>query len=335
MRRILIIQTAFAGDLILTTPLLAETARCFPDAAIDVLCIPATAPLLQHHPGIRNLIVYDKRRRSPRLMTMMRTLRGEGYDLCLSPHRSLRTALLSWATGAGIRVAFDRAAGSRLYTHRVPYDSAAHEVVRNLRLLEAAGCHPIYETKPALYPSEPDYAAASEVIRTLDGRRYTCIAPGSVWATKRWTEEGFAETARVLADSTGIVLIGGPEDRERCERIEALAGVPAVNAAGMLSLNASAALIDGASLLISNDSAPVHMASAVGTPVVEIFGATVPEFGFTPIGVAHRIVQREGLSCKPCAIHGGDACPIHTFECMRRLSARDVIAAATDLLLAT
>lgn len=332
MRKVLVIQTAFAGDLILTTPLLAETARCFPEAEIDVLCIPATTPLLENHPAVRKLIVYDKHRRSPSMTALMARLRKESYDLCLSPHRSMRSAMVARATGAGIRVSFDRATGSWLYTHHIPYDPGAHEVVRNLQLLEAVECHPLYETTPALHPSEQDYAAARELLGERSGRRYVCIAPGSVWATKRWLEEGFAETAKSLAGSSEIVFVGGAEDRERCARIMEMAGVSSVNAAGQLSLNASAALIEGASLLISNDSAPVHMASAMGTPVVEIFGATVPEFGFTPYGVPYRVVQREGLSCKPCAIHGGNSCPVKTFECMRQLSPFDVITAANELL---
>jgi len=332
MRDILIIQTAFAGDLILTTPLVTETARCFPDAGIDVLCIPTTASLMDGLPAVRRTIMYDKRGRDPGLPALMRTLRNGHYDLCLSPHRSLRSAILARSTRAPVRVAFDRATGSALYTHRVPYDPAAHEVVRNLRLLEAVGFEPEYEATPSLHPAEQDYAAAVDVLGERGGRQYLCIAPGSVWATKRWTEEGFAETAKVLADRWDIVFVGGPEDSERCARIAAIAGVPAVNTAGKLSLTASAALIGGASLLISNDSAPVHMASAMGTPVVEIFGATVPEFGFTPYGIPYRIVQREGLSCKPCAIHGGNACPIQTFECMRDLSPTAVITAARELL---
>jgi heptosyltransferase-2 len=129
-----------------------------------------------------------------------------------------------------------------------------------------------------------------------------------------------------------VVLIGGAQDVELCDRIANLAAsLNVVSLAGRLSFLSSAALIDRASVLVSNDSAPVHIASAMGTPVVEIFGATSPDFGFTPYGVAHRIVQREDLDCKPCAIHGGDHCPVKTFDCMEGLSAHTVIEAVHAL----
>jgi heptosyltransferase-2 len=156
-----------------------------------------------------------------------------------------------------------------------------------------------------------------------------------VWATKRWTEEGFAELGRAFAEGFRIVLVGGPDDAALCERIAAALPTGAVNAAGALSFLASAALIWKARVLVSNDSAPVHVASAMGTPVVEIFGATAPAFGFTPYEVPHRIVERSDLACKPCAIHGGAHCPIKTFDCMRGLSADNVIQAVRALLAET
>ncbi|MDT8324553.1 MAG: glycosyltransferase family 9 protein [Bacteroidota bacterium] len=332
---ILIIQTAFAGDLILTTPLVAATAERFPDAAIDVLCIPGTAGLLNGNPHVRDVITYDKRKRDPGLPAMMRRLARTGYDLCLSPHRSFRSALLARATGAPRRVAFDRTAAAWLYTHIVPYDTGAHEVDRNCSLLSALGILSSPCGRPALYPSRGDRAAADAVLGRRDDRPLLCLAPGSVWATKRWTEEGFTALGRAFADRFRIVLVGGPGDAALCTRIADTLPEGTVDTAGRLSFLASAALIGSARVLVSNDSAPVHIASAMGTPVVEIFGATVPGFGFTPRGVAHRLVQRDDLSCKPCAIHGGAQCPIKTFECMRGLAPDMVIRAVRDVLAET
>ncbi|MBN1448898.1 MAG: glycosyltransferase family 9 protein [Bacteroidetes bacterium] len=332
MRKILIIQTAFAGDMILTTPLLTEAARCHPGAEIDVLCIPATVGLLENHPAVSHCIIYDKREGKPSLTALMRLLHRASYDLCISPHRSLRSALLAWSTRAPRRVTFDRSTGAELYTHRIRYDPHVHEVTRNLQLLAAAGCSPREFVAPSLHPDVEDCSAVDAILAAAAGRPYVCLAPGSVWATKRWIEEGFAAVARALSTTHVVVFIGGQGDRDLCTRIEGIAGIEAINTAGTLSLLASAACIGGAALLVSNDSAPVHMASAMGTPVVEIFGATVPEFGFTPYGVKHRIVQREGLACKPCTIHGGQTCPIATFACMRDLPASDVLAAAHELL---
>jgi heptosyltransferase-2 len=159
------------------------------------------------------------------------------------------------------------------------------------------------------------------------------VAPGSVWATKRWTPGGFTDLVREIATTHDVVLIGGGGDRELCAGIATRAGAAGVaNTAGELPFLASAALLGHAAALVSNDSAPVHLASAMGTPVVEIYGATGPQFGFTPWQVPHRIVQLEGLPCKPCRIHGSDACPIGTFECMEQLPARRVLEALQALL---
>lgn len=357
---ILVIQTAFAGDLVLTTPLIEETALLHPGAPIDVLCIPSTATLLTGNPFIRRCIVYDKRRRSPSLPALMRQVAREKYGLCLCPHRSLRSALLARATGAAQRIAFDRSAGRLLFTETVAYQQSWHEVDRNRALLTGGRLPQPVLRSPRLYPSPEDHTAVEQLLADTESRPYLCIAPGSVWATKRWTEEGFAAVIRYFRDSHRIILLGGPEDRPLCERIIQLASaVPAsalsvesevpptvqevlraetpskrsiINAAGMLGFLASAALIEGAAVLVSNDSAPVHLASAMGTPVVEIYGATAASYGFSPYGVPHRLVQREDLDCRPCAIHGGNACPIGTFECMRGLAAGEVIRAAEELI---
>lgn len=352
---ILVIQTAFAGDLVLTTPLIEETALLYPGAPIDVLCIPSTAALMSGNPMIRRCIAYDKRRRSPSLPALMRQLAREKYGLCLCPHRSLRSALLARATGAARRVAFDRSAGRLLFTETVVYRQSWHEVDRNRALLTGGRAPQPLQRRPHLYPSSEDRRAAEQLLVGGGARPYLCIAPGSVWATKRWTEEGFAAVARHFRHSHRIILIGGAEDRPLCEKIMELAAaapdeaaVPSVvqgaseveapsdgdiiNAAGMLGFLASAALIEGAAVLISNDSAPVHLASAMGTPVVEIYGATDASYGFSPYGVPHRLVQREDLDCRPCAIHGGNACPIGTFVCMRGLLADQVIRAAAELI---
>lgn len=345
---ILIIQTAFAGDLILTTPLIEDAARMYPDAAIDVLCIPSTAALLAGHPAVRRCVVYDKRNGDPKLPVLMRALARARYTLCLCPHRSFRSAVLACATRAPRRIAFDRSAAPWLFTETVPYVASRHEVDRNRSLL-TGGRAPVPELRPRLFPAAQDQEAVTALCqRHAPGGDYICVAPGSVWATKRWTEEGFARLVRHFASTHTVFLVGGAEDRALCARIAARAsaeesslispetapGHPPriVNLAGELGFLAAAALIERAGVLVSNDSAPVHLASAMGTPVVEIYGATVPAYGFSPYGVAHRIMQREDLDCRPCAIHGGTECPIRTFACMRGLEAVRVIEAAEELM---
>lgn len=334
MSAFLVIQTAFAGDLILALPIAQELRRLAPGSRIDLLCIPETIALLRGHPAIDEAIAYDKRGGSDSLFAIARRLRARRYDGVISPHRSLRSALLAFATGAPTRISFDRSTGAALYTHRVRYRGDEHEVTRNLDLLAPLFDDVNPQHGPRLYPSESDRKAARAILERFEtDRPHLCVAPGSVWATKRYTVNGYRHVVTALSDEYNVLLTGGKDDREICEQIAG--AVPAgrvVSAAGVLSYLASAAAIESARVLISNDSAPVHIASAMGTPVAEIFGATIPAFGFTPFGVPHRIVQREGLACRPCNIHGGHSCPIKTFACMEELEPGVVLDAVIGLL---
>lgn len=341
MNKILVIQTAFAGDLILTLPLIQSAHALLAPCAVDVLCIPATADLLRFHPAVAEILPYEKRndRSGALLLTRWRNkLRAAKYDIVLSPHRSLRSALLACFTRAPRRVSFTLSSGAaRCYTDLVPYRPELHEVDRVCSLLRPLIDSPPAELQPWLYPGEGEEKRIDSFLRHegID-RPFLGVAPGSVWATKRWVPEGYASLIRALAEEGfGVVLVGGESDRGLCARIRAAAGEEMCrSAAGELTLLETAELLRRARLLIGNDSAPVHIASAVGTPVVDIYGATSPSFGFTPRGVPHRIVQHAGLPCHPCAIHGGDRCPNkrYDFACMRRISWREVHAAARELL---
>jgi len=332
--RILIIQTAFAGDVILTLPLIQETRRFFPHATIDVLCIPGTAELVQHHPAVHRAIVYDKKHTTPSLPALGRRLRHEGYDICLVPHRSFRSAFLAYCTGAKLRISFDRSAGGWFYTVRTAYRKECHEIRRNLSLLEQLVKGVNRDTRPMLPISHDDVCIVENMVHEYAlAMPFLCVAPGSVWATKRWLPESFAEFIADLAKDYGVALLGGKDDAPLCADITRMAGTEkCVDLSGRLSFLQSAELLRRAVVLVSNDSAPVHLASAVGTPVVEIFGATVPAFGFTPFLVPYDIVEEEGLACRPCGLHGGDQCPIRTFDCMNNITATQVIAAVRGLL---
>ncbi len=331
--RILVIQTAFAGDLILATPMIEELARSRPDAEIDVLCIPSTAGLLANNPHIRTLIVYQKRAGVRETRRVLREIRRNWYTHCIVPHRSFRSAMLARRSGARVRITFDASTASFLSTVQVPYQPGSHEAERNLSLLTALEIQYNPRAQARLYPSSSDYEMVRTLLASHQAESYACIAPGSVWATKRWTEEGFTETARALASGMHVFLTGGAGDADLCSRIEAAVGTPRViSVAGRMSWLETAALIGGSRVVISNDSAPVHVAAAMQTPVVEIYGATTPDFGFSPWQTPHRIVQRMGLSCRPCGIHGGNTCPIRTFVCMNELPASEVIEAARELI---
>ena len=163
---------------------------------------------------------------------------------------------------------------------------------------------------------------------------YLTVAPGSVWNTKRWPWERYAESVRLL-EHRGVpaVLVGGADDEDLCRRVLQQAGTKrSANAAGRLTVMQSAVLIGCSSALLTNDSAPLHLGSAMSTPVIAIFGATSPSFGFGPTGPRDRVIETSGLSCRPCTNHGGSVCPIGTFDCMLRIDAEMVVTTVLDVL---
>lgn len=337
--RILVLQTAFLGDVILTLPLVQVLKEFFAFSSVDVVVIPRAANILSGHPDIRRIIEFDKRGRDAGIGGLWRLamkLRRERYSLALVPHRSLRSALLVLLAGVPIRLGFTKSAGRFLFTKRVAYENGVHEIDRNLSLLKGIGIGTYAFRRPALYPSAEDSDAVSTYLaQSFSGKLppLIAIAPGTVWNTKRWFKERFAElAARFVADGFGVVLIGGGDDQELCGEIAAAGGTGVVNSAGRLSMLQSAELIRHSRLLVCNDSAPLHLATAVGTPILAIFGATVPDFGFGPVGERDVVVETRGLSCRPCSIHGGDRCPIKTFDCMDRITTERVYQKAQALL---
>lgn len=323
IRRILIIQTAFIGDVVLVTPLIRAAKNAFPQAKVDAMVIPAAADLLQTNPYLERIVVYDKRGREAGLAglwRMARKMRLEKYDMVLVPHRSLRSAVVARATGAKWRVGLHNSAGAFLLTHKIPYMQSTHEVDRNLSLIEALGIS-ITDRRPEIFSDAEDVARIDSL---LEGHRISradliAVAPGSVWATKRWPAEYFKSlVSRLVEEGRSVCLIGGEADGDLCQVIAAGLGERVLNLCGQLSLRCSAELIRQCRVLVSNDSAPQHLASAVGTPVVAIFGSTVPAFGFYPYGPNNTVVEHE-LACRPCGIHGKNRCPIGTLDCMRSI----------------
>jgi len=326
-RNILVIQTAFIGDVVLVEPLLAQARASFPDAAIDVLVIPAAAPLLQGNPNLRRVIVFDKRGRDAGvagLWKLASRLRAARYDLALVPHRSLRSAVLAFLARIPVRIGFANSAGRWLFTRQVPYPQT-HEVLRNLALLRPLGIDADYRD-PKIYPTEAEQRKVAQVLAGCRELKIA-LAPGSVWATKRWPQERFIELGRRLVQELGasVLVIGGAKDAELAAEVCASIGDGCCNLAGTLSLRESVAALAQCRVLVSNDSAPTHLGVAAGCRVLTIFGSTVPRFGFYPFGEQHRVVQIDrALSCRPCGIHGKTRCHTGTFECMREISVERV-----------
>ena len=322
----LVIQTAFLGDVVLTTPLLSVLAERY--GPVDVVTTPAAAILLEGHPAVAEVVRYDKRGADAgvaALWKLGRRLRERRYARAYLPHRSLRSTALALIAGARERTGFADGAGAVTYTTRVPRPRTGHEADR---LLALAGV-PI-EQAPAvsLGLSAEDRQAAESWMRARGiAPGFVALAPGSIWGTKRWPH--YPELAAAL--DAPIVVVGGPEDAVLAAQVVAAAPGRAWSAAGELGLRAAAALLERAALLVTNDSAPLHLATAAGTPVVAIFGPTVPEFGFGPRGLRDAVVQLTGLPCRPCSSHGPRVCPLGHHRCMAELSVERVVAAVSGI----
>ncbi len=337
----LVIQTSFLGDTVLTTPLLAELARRGP---VDVVATRASAPLLAHDRDVRRVIVFDKSGADRGAAGVVRTAsrirawwreRGDDprHTHAYLAQGSLRSAALAVLARVPVRTGFDDASGRLLYTERIPRRASEHHAARLLSLAGARppSPHDSASIVPHLYPGDDDRRAVDALLgeRPSD-RAVIALAPGSIWGTKRWPY--YRELTERLAPRFRIAIIGGPDDADLARAISDVAGTDAINATGRLSLLASAELIRRATLLVTNDSLPQHLASAVGTPTITIFGPTVPEFGFGPLAEHSMTLGVETLPCRPCHHHGPPVCPLGHWRCMKDLDV-DRVDAAVALII--
>ena len=328
--KIVVWQTAFLGDLILTTPLLASLKQLYPQASLSIVAKPFAKDVLKHNPNVDDLIIFDKKKQST--LSLIKHLKEKHFDLAISPHRSHRASYSLFLARIPERIGFDKAGFSFLYTKKAKHTfDGTHEIDRNFRLLKLL---PEFDEKklikyPQLFLTEEE----DSFIKTLGlkEKKYIVIAPGSKWGTKRWTKEGFAKVIDSLSRNNTVVLIGGNEDKEFTDEILALTKANPVNLVGKTSLRESFSVIKNAKALISNDSAPVHMAVSFNVPVVDIYGPTTTDLGFYPYrnGV---VVEVKGLDCRPCGLHGHKTCPKKTHECMKLISPDMVLNSLNKIL---
>jgi heptosyltransferase-2 len=331
----LVIQTSFLGDVILTTPLIAELAR---RGTVDVLATPVGATALANNPHIRTIIPYDKRSTYGSALGLWETIREirsrRPYDAAYLAQGSFRSGLLAIMTGAKERIGFASSTGRVLYTKQVPYRPHRHHAERlwSLAMSDCADPPSRDQVRPRLYPSDEERRKIDLLLRgsgSMD-EPFVALAPGSAWGTKRWPY--YPDLARKLSKDSRVAVVGSDTDSDLAAQI--IAAVPpgcAINGLGLPLLD-SAVLFGRARAIVTNDSAPQHLASAMGTPTLTIFGPTVPEFGFGPLAERHVVAGREGLSCRPCHRHGPQRCPLGHWRCMRELTPESIASLLTEVL---
>lgn len=322
-QKILIIQTAFIGDVILATGLIEKLKQHFQDAEIDMLVRKGNESLLLNHPHLKQVIVWDKKAGKWRnLMRILGQIRQKKYDIVINTHRFANSGLLTGLSGSKNRIGFNKNPLSFLFTKKVEHIiGSGHEIERNHLLVKdlLPNGDPV-AGKPRLYPSDADRQKVKPWKETGD---YITISPASVWFTKQFPVEKWVVFLEKLPATSRVYILGGPGDKELGDTIIAkiVSNKSRIeNLCGQLSFLQSAALMEAARMNYVNDSAPLHMGSAMNAPVAAIFCSTVPEFGFTPLSDRSVIIQiDEKLNCRPCGLHGKRACPQGHFDCAMKI----------------
>jgi heptosyltransferase-2 len=346
-QKILIIRLSAIGDILLATPLLRALRTQFPEARLDFVVKAEFADVLRYHPAIATLYELNTKNGLPELQTLGRRLREMRYEVIFDIHKNFRSRYLAYA-----------AKPQKLFQYRKHIFRRWLLVHTKINLMRRVP--PIYQRYlaaamplgiPPLPPlaggrwlelfwreqeeREADFAILREARLPLIG-----LAPGAGYFTKRWPAEYFGQlAANLIRRNRQVVILGGAQEIALAQQIEktveSMTGrrEKIINLTGALSLLGSAAVIKRCQLLVANDSGLMHVAEAVGTPLLAIFGSTTAELGFSPQSPSSRVIENVGLSCRPCSHLGYAQCPRGHFRCMREILPDKVWAAAQEMLL--
>ncbi len=324
--KVLVIQTAFIGDAILGTAILEKIHSDNPSNQIDYLVRDGNQSLFTHHPYLNEVLVWNKKdSKYSELFRILKAIRTRKYDAVYNIQRYAASGFLTAFSGAKFKVSYKSNPLSFLFSKAVEHRfgvgfETVHEVDRVLDLLHQT----TVRIKPKIYPSVADEKAVSQY-KFAD---YITIAPASAWYTKQFPTYKWIELINKIPDHLSVVLIGATSDKGITYEIKAKVSRDLVDLAGELPLLQTAALMKNAEMNYANDSAPVHLASAVNAPICEVFCSTVPEFGFTPLSERSVVVETEKkLECRPCGMHGRSDCPKGHFECATTIDAIQLVAA--------
>lgn len=331
MQRILVIQTAFIGDVVLATGLLEKLHQHYPDAALDIVVRKGNESLFDEHPFLHEVLIWNKKSAKYRhLFQLWRIIRKKKYDMVINVQRYFATGLLTAFSGAARKIGFDKNPFRFFFTDIISHHfsgegDAIHEIQRNHALIRSFTDE--HAASPVLYPT----AKAFEKISTYQQRHYICIAPASVWFTKQYPADQWVDLIRQLPDNYTIYLLGAPGDKNLCDQIRIESGDKSIDLSGQLSFLESAALMKNAVMNYVNDSAPMHFASAMNAPVTAVYCSTIPGFGYGPLSDNSYVIQStEHLTCRPCGLHGHRSCPEKHFKCARTIQAEQLLNSLTS-----
>ncbi len=337
MERILVIQTAFIGDAVLTLPMIQKLKEKYPQGKIDVLSIPAAGEIFSASPFIQNVILIDKKGKHKSffsLLKFIKEIKRNNYNIVYSPHRSFRSSFIVMKLGVKETYGFNNSSFKHVYKYLVDYKSSRHEVQRNLDLINYKYNEDDWRITPVVNITSLQKEKINRFIATNNiNKKIAAAAPGSVWNTKKYPSEYFEKIIKYFLDNNFyILLIGSEKEKQLCEEIKNNFSAGVFNTAGMFSITESIELLKRTEILISNDSAPAHLGICADIPVITIYCSTVPEFGFFPFNKKSSYVSLQGLFCKPCGIHGFDECPVKNFACGKNLKPETVLMRIRDII---
>lgn len=308
--KFLIIQTAFIGDVVLATALVEKIHSYYPTSSIHFLVKMGNEEVLKNNPHIQKVWIWNKSEsKIKNLFSLIGSLGKERYDYVINCHRFFSSGLISTFSGAKHRIGFDKNPLSMFYSHKVKHTfDGIHEIQRNQNLI--AHLTDSKPAKPRIYPDEMS-------LLSFGNQPYITISPASVWHTKQLPSEKWIAFMNAVPPQYAIVVLGGAADKHLCEILKkSVQNTHRVCLlAGRLSLLQSASIMEQALMNYVNDSAPMHLASAVNAPTCVVYCSTVPSFGFGPLSDEAHIVEVTGLECRPCGIHGHNQCPQTHFKC--------------------
>ena len=344
IQRILLIRLSSMGDVVLTTPLIRLLRNTCPQAQIDFLVKSEYQDTLKEHPEIHNLLTWNTHKQS--LIQLGQTLRANPYDMVLNLHHHWQSFFFLKMAKARYKLKYTPPTfktflrtrlGWRVFQKITPIPELYAAPLRDLGLTS-----PLPPLEMHLDPKTSKSALAL-VKETLSEKfpqfhsklpPLLAISPGARWATKRWSVKGFAHVAEEVAEKkkAALVIFGTQDEtpliEELCNHLPP--HIPVFKGSGQLSLMEVAAILQQCELLLSNDSGLMHMAAALKTPIVSIFGPTSPEFGFTPFRAPHQIVSLP-LPCRPCSSKGSPRCPKKHHHCMKKISSSQVLPLALNM----
>ena len=320
--RMLVVKLSSLGDLFHVLPAVTMIRRSL-SVTVDWVTQPEYVDLVRCFDGVKSVIAFPRRTFAAGFPSFLRELRVERYDFILDFQGLLKSAIAARCARGGRRIgpSYSRE-GAHLFYHEIAgrKDKARHAVEEALDFVRHLN----------IEVGAPEFPVSFSAMEPAGNSPRVVLAPCSRWPTKNWPPERFILVGRGLKERAGatLFLVGAPGDRAVCEQIERGIGAGVVNLCGRTSLVELGSLMQQMNLAITVDSGPMHMAAAVGVPVLAVFGATDPK-RTGPYGKAHRVLVTEGLECRPCF---SDVCRRGDLACLDRVSADEVLDAALDML---